>query len=145
MSHPYKRNLVPFGRNTLKFTLNVNDPKAKDDSLNSSVTAYVYELIQGIEDEELSLTKSKTISKTVTEVEIDGLEETTKYRLIVKKTSGETKELLSEDFTTTNLGSKENPIELKANLVTTDGVENIAWNSIDLENHLKYYFGYILD
>ena len=107
-----EENTFVVGRNTLKFTLNVNDPKAKDDSLNSSVTAYVYELIQGIEDEELSLTKSKTISKTVTEVEIDGLEETTKYRLIVKKTSGETKELLSEDFTTTNLGSKENPIEI---------------------------------
>ena len=45
----------------------------------------------------------------------------------------------------TSDGSKENPIELKANLVTTDGVENIAWNSIDLENHLKYYFGYSQD
>lgn len=45
-----------------------------------------------------------------------------------------------------NAGTKEDPIELRANLVMSEGVENISWtsatHSIDFENNLKYYFGY---
>ena len=118
------------GRNKVEFTLNVNDDKAKDGILNSNVTVYIYELIPSIDGEEESLAKSKSISETVTEVEIDGLEENKKYRLIVKKTSGEQKDLLVHEFKTNDLGSKNNPI-----LIST--VEEFMNISEDLSAYYK--------
>lgn len=126
------KETIEVGRTNVKFKLNVVDPKAKDNTLSAKVTVYAYEVILGANDkEDLSLTTSKNITKTVTDVELTGLEQKTTYRLVVKKLSGEQTVLFtSEDFTTTDLGSKDNPI-----LVSTCkeflAIEN------DLSSHYK--------
>jgi hypothetical protein len=80
------KETIEVGRTNVKFKLNVVDPKAKDNTLSAKVTVYAYEVILGANDkEDLSLTTSKNITKTVTDVELTGLEQKTTYRLVVKK------------------------------------------------------------
>ena len=119
------------GRTTLNFTLNVNDPNAKDDKLSVKIVAYAYEIVQGIGTEiDLNLTDSYTVDETVEEVELDGLTQETNYRLIIKKTSGEETVLLEKDFKTTNVGSKENPISIST-------IEEFYTIADDMNAHYK--------
>ncbi|MCL2521707.1 MAG: hypothetical protein FWE36_02475 [Erysipelotrichales bacterium] len=97
-------------RNTINLRIVVNDPQARNDNVSAILRAHLfYEDDRGREREH----SSRSLNRTIMDLSFEGLEPDKEYRMVIKRTSGEHADLLEETFRTIDLGTEENPFEIR--------------------------------